>query len=611
MSKTKEMPSDTKTINRGVWFSVMALGVFLSLVWYRNFEISQIDNGETLTFMKMFRDPSLYPDSFLLKQLYGIHLYSVYYWIAGEIGRLGDPFWGLFGYFVVINCVCIAGLFSLSLAITRNAGAAVLATLALVLQWQWSYALGGSASLGVGPYPDQLATGLLLFSLACFIEKRFLPGFLLAGATFNIHASFSFYVLFMYSVCLAVSGDWKKLFQGGFAAFLAALPMLIYMAIHPLPASTISFANWYHLLHLRSTGHTLPLHFSFASKARFLPYPFLFLFGYRASLKVAAAEDRERLRTVLTLTMGMLILLVIGTVFAEWIPVETVIKLTTFRSCRFFVIFATILYVRYAWPLLSEGSLQGFLHITLTAALLSAALPFQYALLLMVFLLDEGPKGRVYGAVVLVILGSIAVYAWRRYGMAGVLEKSNLILFLADFVVLIAVSVSLRRSAKKRTVLALGSAGLLLLTVLSPTIPEYSNREYFQALKEIQLWLKDNTPSGKPVIFPPSAYIWSGLSERGDTFSYTEISYPIYADFLTAEVFKRSKDYVDDILSFQDRDVLQKAFNTSFFGWSGEKILSVGEKYQAEYAVVPLGMTYPFKLCYENSLFRVYKLSKN
>jgi len=596
------------------WATVLFLGIFFSGAWYENFEICETNSSYTLTFMNMFHDKNLYPSSFLFKQIYPTFLSSIYYWIAGLLGLIFNPYWALYGYFVLINCLVLAGIFYLAQTITQNFRVSYLSVIALSLQWQLQHALGGSGPLGLSPAPLHMATGLGLFAIAFFLQGRSKVAFALAGFVFNIHASFSIFVLTMLVVTLLIKGQWKELGIGCGIAAIAALPSFIYIFIHrfsennPLPSG-----EWYRLVRLRIAHHTMPFLFKFENYVRFLPYIFLFLAGYRMARKNAPEEAvLQKYDDIAKLTCGILLLCVIGTVFSEWIPVAPLIELTLFRSTRFFVIFSVILYMSAAISSFELKDRRDFTNVFLMAGIVSASFPAIYASLIGLYAIATYQRNKRLAVSVTIFLSVVTLAAayWilRRYGFPLVLQQANFPTFFAIASILILYGL-LKRGIYWKRALAPTALALVALTVfIAPVYPLYMDRNYFDAVKELQYWLKNNTPKDQLIILPTEADVWNGLSERGDTFTFTELGYSIYAPYLEPEVVARAKDYVEDPLGFKNGKALENAIQESYEHWDEAKFKVVGAKYGSDFAVVHRDKRLNLPLLHENNSFRVYKI---
>jgi len=603
-----------KLCSLNYWLFLLVLGVFFSVVWYPNFEAVQISNSQDMTFMKIFWDQNLYPSSFLLRQLYPIHLSSLYYWIIGLLGTFVDPYWGLYGCFILTNCLVIAGLFHLARTITRDLTASFLSVLALSLQWQLGHALGGSGPLGLAPAALHIATGISLFSISFFLQRRSKTSFILAGIAFNFHASLAIFVLTMFGVTLLIRKQLKELGIGCLIAAVAASPMFIYLLSHAFSAmNATSFEHWYQIVRLRSAHHTMPFLFKFHYFIRFIPYIFVFLLGYRMSQREAKDDESlYKLNGLVFLTLGIIILCGLGTVFTEWFPVVSVIELTPFRSTRFFVVFAVILYLSSAIRYIGHKNIEAFAHTFLIAGILAASFPAIYGALIGLILISTH-KRRPFLAIVVTVVLTIGVlgalyYSLQLYGIQVIIQRSNLPMFFALLGLLMVYGAMIGLKSfemlLKPTFLVLGA----LMIFLAPVYPLFFNQGYFTATKDLQLWLKNNTPAGRLVVLPPEAGIWNGLSERGDTFSFTEIAYQIYVPSLSEEIMKRTKDYVDDPLGFKDGRELEKAMTDSYNSWNEAKFRAIGAKYESDYAVVGRNKDLQFPLLYENNEFRVYDI---
>lgn len=604
------MASQRNMISLGI----LALSIFLSLVWYKNFEIVQITNAQDLTFMNLFRDQQSYPDGFLFKQTYPLLLSSVYYWVIGWLGTLLEPYWVLYGYFIFTNCLVLGGLFYLAHTITQNITASFLAVFALSLQWQLGHALGGSGPLGLSPAPLHMATGILLFAISCFLQYRHRTSFVLAGIAFNIHASLAIFALTMFVVALLVRRQWRVLAKGCVLACIVAIPTLVQIICYQLSINETPLSeNWYHLVRLRSSHHTMPSLFGFDNWSRFIPYLFLFPIGYRMAVNGARESTNQIYGNIALLTFGILLLCLAGTIFSEWLPIVPLIELTLYRSTRFFVIFAVILYFSVAARSLDLKNRHDVIHIFLMAGLLSASFPLIYASLLALGLAVTYKKKPLLSIAVASIIALAMLFVfhlvWQRYDSHLIIKALSLPLFLAILCLLMIYS-ALMKWKKMTWPHKLILPVLLALTVFfSPVYPLYSDTAYFTAAKDLQYWLKDHTSKEHLIIFPPDVKIWSGLSERGDTFTFNELAYQIYAPSIGKEVISRAKDYVEDPLSFKNGKTLEKAINESYAHWDEAKFRAVAAKYQSGYAVVYRDKSLSFPLRCENERFRVYEIN--
>ncbi|MBN2569761.1 MAG: hypothetical protein JXB42_10075 [Deltaproteobacteria bacterium] len=590
------------------WLLLIAFGVVLSLVWYQNFEISQIDNSETLTFMNMFRDPNLYPDSFLLKQIYQIHLFSLYYIVSGLIGMIVDPYWGLYGCFIFINCLCVCGLFYLAHAITKNITASYLSVFALVLQWQWSHALGGSAPLGVGPFPDQLATGLLLFALAYYLRGRIFVAYFLAGATFNVHASFSVFVLIMLSISLLVERKWRMLIKGSVIATLIVLPLVIYMFSSQLLASSVSpmlKSTWYQLMIVRSSEHLLPLHWAVGKYARFLPYVLLFILALYYSSKEFPHRSRIINRKLLGLSAGIVVMCIVGIVFAEFYPVASIMKLTLFRSTRFFVIISVIATISFVNNLREKSVYHNVVYMLLLAAVISGSIPMLYVMTGVLYFSNTRHMRKDVMVAVAAVCTLVLLYGVYEYDIVTINRYLNIKYFV---VVLMAIFVALYISEKRFQWFQYAAVVLMvsITALFSSVYYSLKDQQYYKSAWNLQLWLRNNMERDECFIAPPSAGISSGISERAYYYAYSDVGYPVYAGYLLPEVLKRLSDYVPNISAIHNSIELSDRMNGAYESWGRKEFKALAKKSGCRYIVVGVNEKLDSTKLYGDGYFSVY-----
>ena len=163
---------------------------------------------------------------------------------------------------------------------------------------------------------------------------------------------------------------------------------------------------------------------------------------------------------------------------------------------------------------------------------------------------------------------------------------------------------------KKNILVALVGASLISLIPLgfySFTFP--AKYDELRAIKDVQLWLKENTSKDKLIMTPPNTRMWSGFSHRGVFMNWVDLNYPIYVPHLGEETIKRANEYVGDILKFPTQASAIFAFENAYNSWQAADFERISSEYGISHAIVYKDRKLAFKKVYGNDLLSIYDLN--
>lgn len=588
--------------------ALFALALFMT-VW-RGYSFGVSDHAVHIPLIKHILDPTLYPnDPMIATSKRYVSYFPLFLSVLARIfGNLEITF---FTIHLISVTLFLFVLYRLSLQLFNDRFSA---TLLLILMLPKRPVLGKGAIYLGGMYPSFVLLPFGLLAILFFLREKRVMAFSILGAAANFHMLVSFYAFCMLSFCMLFElgrdllrnqreGDLRRFLIGRialpFSAYLIlASPVLIWSLRSYTPATD----EWVRLLRIRSSHHSFP--FSWGSE-RFVDYLMLL-----AIFVVAMRHKPKSLlhRKVILFCCAIVLLCILGVVFAEYRPVQLILRAQTFRSTVYLTIFCMLYISNYLRRLWEGRAPHRFV------ALLSFAVLFfpryyslaPLALALLSFL--EWRKRNRHPAVLAFALGSILLGAYVKHTrfpnsvtfdpMIGLLRTifENRLLLLALMMALLSVwvgTISDRRLKLSLTVLIAGFS-LLYLTPAAFTRFHPPDRFRRNSWWDVQLWAKRNSPKDALFITPPYKEGFRIFSERsivGDwkdgTQQYFDIEY-------SYEWWRRMKDLGGG--------------GRGYDSLSEGRYIELAGKYGASYLVVPKDRKLNLERVYENEGYAVYRL---
>lgn len=333
-------------------------GGLLTAVIFAALSVSVVDrfrfgldrHAVIVPFLKHRLDPGLYPADYLIAEAGHYHT-VLWHGLAGVLTATPLEIETLFlGLYVGSIGALFLAVHRLSHALFGNGTAAVFALFLLLFA---NVETPGAAYLVHQTLIEKtVALPVLLFGLLFFLESRLVATALALGVGFLIHPLTAIYAVAMVGTAAVVDlffGDGERLAPRDvvvpvlvFAALVA--PMLVWRwrsspgSLGPFEADP----EWLSLLRLRSAHHLFPTEWGVEGFIGAAAIAAAFVLG--AGWWRRMGVDARRHRVVLSWVAALVAMALVGTVFAEAIPVPIVIQLQFFRGSSFLLLLA-ILYV--------------------------------------------------------------------------------------------------------------------------------------------------------------------------------------------------------------------------------------------------------------------------
>jgi hypothetical protein len=557
----------------GVPYFIILIGTIYT-IYAGDYFYNYNNQIEQLTQIKILIDPTLYlndiflrrPDAYpsLFYQLitfviktFGISLSALYFWTYAATT-----------YFILL------AFFLLSREMFGNDASGYINIILFPSIWLF---LGGQGVYLNFMAHTNVAYAVLLFSIYYFIKKQFAPSFIILGFAVNIHIMYAFFVACLYIPYIL----WNyrefiiaKVLLAVGAGLLIASPTIIgYLQNNLLAAPSISNELYIRLLRLRFTHHKFPLEMGLVRWCGFfITLAFLSAFLYRHPVS-------KQLRTMLLCFFsGLVLVMIIGIVFADLIPIGTIANLSLFRIMVFYTTFTSLFFGQYL--------VKSF----------SGPLPAKIAALLLVILFT--PVFIKFDAMEIMISAIILICVIMQ------MEKRALPALLVVF-------------------LLLWLGWKLPKNVLLLDVVERSTRIFIHNddvidtdWERCQIWAKNNTARDDVFITPPYLfrYPFQFYSERAVAGTFKDGSVLFFKPSLGKQWWELMKDfgldekYLDNPESSDYTNTLAR-LERYYYSIGRSKAEYLAKKYHANYLIMPKkNMTALGVRVYENGEYIIYRM---
>ena len=569
----------------------LALSLILALagtaiVGYR---FGDSNHGITVPILKRFMDPSLYPGDVMVAT--ADKFPTVFFPLLARV--LPGTDWIPFAFFVGY-VASIAATLAAAYRIGRWAGGTMEAGLLTVLfTFPVRVGLAGEAIYRTAFSHSHVASALVLWAIVWFLEgRRLLPLLVLSLGAYN-HLLYSAYMLV--PLTLVVLAEARQRGRRETLTLLAAAVVpLVPLAIAMLGKSTPMTAEWLELLRTRSAHHSAP-----STWGDQLPAAVGFLLLGLLSASSASAKKQKIFGIFLA---GIALQFVVGTVFMELYPVKAVLQFQPHRCWRF------LLVILFGW--IATGVLAGWregglpriaaVFTTVVVFVANGLEPLLPAALVLGALLrrDAAPWARLAIPVALVFVpgigeGSISYdllkdYPPRLFTSPAILGASLLIVL----VVARQAAAPLHRRLVEGAVLA-----STLLWLWPHTYRRERARWESGSWREMQNWVRVNTPRSAVLLTPPSEVAFRVFSERTIVGEWKDGTQQYFDDAFVREWGRRMADLAGGATQRPD----------NFVGRSDADLLDLAARYGATYVVLPREPPRPFPVVYSNRHFTLYR----
>lgn len=534
-------------------FRLFCYAFFYGLTMYYGIDLVQSQGSQILPYMEWFNNRELFQNDLMGMTFPYYASYSLWYHAAGILAGI-VPAAVVIGFYFFAQCfVEVYGLRFLTSKLfpgypeSFNWIIIILFTFGGVLR----HSLGSVAPFGWTVFPDTFATGLLLFALGYFFDKRYLPAFIITAVSFYFHLTLTLFVFLIFcilyllrikDICL------NQTIKTGLIFSIIVIPLGLRILFNPIPPLTSSLDLWMSSIKNFQGMHAFPSRFG---AFQYIPF-FFWVIPFVVSFRFL--KNTEKISEIKRFCGVAAALLLLSTLFTEIIPVKTVIKLSLFRGSRFILIpavFCTIALLFHACNQLRE-------KIYLKKIIIMGGI-FVTAFFIFLNIIIFHPVYREYP-------GFVKSY----------FEKINT------------------------------SDNPVKRNLLYQTVKD--DRHYAADWVDVQKWCRDNTPYDKLILSPYHLRGFRSYSERGIVFQYRDAQLHVYWEFLFDVITGHTSIIGMPMDDFNDPTEYQVALKKLYKNYTIDEISSLANQFNFSYIVTETDHVLDLPLAYKNSHFSVYLL---
>ncbi len=593
------------------------------------------DMGAWIPLIRHAMDPNVFRHDWFVTLHEGFN--APFIWMMAQASRLVGLETAFFLLHILERMLLVLGVFFVSRCLNPSRVAATLAAVLALCAYHWH--LGGNPFAASTTTPHTLAIVPAVFALGFVLAERPIAAAVAAAVTTYIHALLGVQVALLVLGCIFVferrssRSVWMAL---GAYAVLAA-PVLIPIGLgqwQDTQGAALSGRDYIAIAGgIRAPWHYLPSTWPVWRYLIFLTY------GFAAALAAVLVRDRLRpgpQRRALFLLGAIFGLCLFGTVFVEWIPSSTVLKLQFFRLMVFVRLFGSVYIASYIATWLGEPTPLATLFGALVIA--SAVHPYAFAVSITLAagwrLRRELPalawpwvRPEVFACLVaatLLLLGDTVLPPGTPTG-GGPLRLTALQL---EWMAIVGAglftwwSFQLARQTQYAPALALGVVALatgLLGARLLPRpltwhdVPAAAHsrievrryaRDDWELLCE---WIRRHTPLDAVFLTPPDI---EGFRFRAERASVLEFKAFAFEEPHTLEWRDRLFDVTNHFAFARDGDRFEE-IHRAYASLSTDQVRVLCQKYGARFVIRERGDTLSLPIRFENAQYALYEFSVN
>lgn len=563
-------------------FTLLALAG-IELVGYRFGDSNQ---GITVPMLKRLIDPSLYRWDVMVAT--GEKFPTLFYRLLATL--LPSTEW-IPAAFFALYVASIAGALAGVYRIGRWCGGPAAGILALLIAIPVRNGIANESLYRVQFSHSHVASALAIWALAWFLEgRRLLPLLVLSIGVYN-HVLYSAYVLVPCLIAVLVERESVGRRTTLLRLCAGTLPLLPFAAWTLLQRSPMT-PEWLALLRLRSAHHSFPSYFGDSLPAA----AFLLALG---TLALSRLQPEKR-RLVAVFYVGFAMLFVAGTWFTEFLPLKAALQFQPHRCWRFLMV---VLYGLAADGVVAgwrQGGL-GRLAAVVTGVLLvnpqfEPLLPVALALQASVGRPRAAAWARLVAAATLATLGG-----WSGPGLAFSAEEYPIralthptVLGAAALLVVVLLASDLPGASRRALAAAAAAASVLWLAPSAYA----SKRAKWEtgSWREVQDWIRDNTPKDAVFLTPPQEAGFRVFSERAAVGEWKD----------------GTQQYFDGDFASEWARRMEAVGTTGYAKLSDEQLSLIARRFRASYVVIaPRRRGSGLDEVYRNAHYAVYAVRRD
>lgn len=574
--------------------ALLTLATALLVAW-RGYAYGDSHHSVQVPLQRAAADPTLYARDLLIQSAAG---YVTFFFraLAAVERVVGHAEALYFVLYVAGHLLVLGAIYALARLLFRSRGLAALACFMYAVRPPH---LGGEASYFIVLTHGHVATGLLLWSVWLHLRGHPRAALLLVGLSANLHVLYALHVAALLGLDLALRRrelGARRTAEALGVFVLAAAPTLAWLAATAKAVPAARLVEWLAIMRERSPQHTFP----FAVRPEVYGAYALFL-GLAVTLGRLPPRRAAR-RTLLCWFAGVALLCAAGLVFSEFVPVPMLIRAQLLRSTKWLTLLLLPLLARgfgSAW--LGGGLARAAVVLACGGTLLDQ--PGLLAAALLLVLIEGARQGMGLGRIAVgagaLVLGAASGAAKLPPSLAlglaaeqvrGLLQ-SPLALGFAALLILARAALSVPRWRR-----VLPAAAAVAALALLPAVERLARvQREADPWYQVQRWSREHTPRDALFLTPPYKQGFRVFSERALVGEWKDGTQQFFSAGFGFEWHRRMRDL--------------KAPGNGYDGLRAPRLVDLGRRYGAEYAVTAAECELNLPRLFQNEEWSVYSLT--
>lgn len=548
------------------WESPFYLCILLALVTlftitFMGYHFGTFDQSIHIPFLKKFADPTLYPNDHFL-DLRFTH-FSFFWFFFIPLYKLGFLEISMFIIYVGIIYLTFYAIWKLTKTLFNNP---VVSFLSLVVFMFPHVGFNLLVLIEFSLLNRTFVLPFLLLAIDAYLNKRYLRAYCMLGILYNLHVVSVNFVLAMFlfdSIIRFRNIGWKKICASLGLFVIFALPVLIWKSkLSPIDVSI--HREWFSIIDKGLLHH---LFLGFTTDPKFI---FLTLGGFGTLIMFFIGRHILRQTKVdpiiIHFVFAGILILILNFIISQWFPITILVESQIARVSVFILLFGYLYFIYFLTKRYFENG----------------KMPRRFLLLILVTIVSISP-----------IIPPLIWFIQDRFQSNRLLKiMVSIILVSSVFSLLIAVKVGL----------------------WYPGIYIFAKKD---ASYDVQMWARTHTPKDAIFITPPTPWIfydleWRVVSERSTVTHLGELAEAAFSPDYIAYWKPRFESVAPGALEKFRGDVFEnkKIVTQAYYDLSANDLNRIAQKYGASYLVVEKPHEYNFQEVFENSGYRVYKITK-
>lgn len=555
-----------KKISLLCWESPFYLNILLAIatlfaILFLGYHFGTFDQSIHIPFLKKFADPTLYPNDHFLDLRFTHFSYFWFFFIP--LYKLGILEISMFIVYIGVIYLTFYAIWKLTKTLFNNP---IVSFLSIIVFMFPHIGFNLLALIEFSLLNRTFVLPFLLLAIDAYLNKKYLRAYFMLGILYNLHVVSVNFVLAMFlfdTIIRFRTIGWKKICVSFGLFVFFALPVLIWKSrISPIDLSI--HKEWFSIVDQGLLHH---LFLGFTTDPKFILLQLgglgtliMFFIGRHVS------RQTKNEPVITHFIIAGILIFITNIIVSQLFPITIIIESQITRVSVFMLLFGYLYFICFLVKRYFENGKT----------------PQRFLLLTFITIISISP-----------IVPPLIWFIQDRF------RSERLLKFLAG------------------TSLVITFLALIFTAKLSLWYPGIHIFAKKDAMYDIQMWARTHTPKNAIFITPPTAWLfydleWRVISERTPVTHLGELAEAAFSPEYISYWKPRFEAVAPGALEKFRGDFFEnnKIVTQAYYGLSANDFKRIAQKYGASYLVVKKSYEYNFHEVFENSGYRVYKITK-